>query len=106
MAISEIFEASNIPSEDVCLDTIIDMSETQGPCPTEQFIMSGLRAARGANPNLRRTILMDLAHVLGCSVDELGFMFCEPVFAANDSDPVVMPDYRRMLHEDMYAVAR
>lgn len=88
------------------MQSMIDMSETHGPCASDQFITSGLRAARGANPNLRRTILTDLAKVLGCSVDELGFMFCDPVVAANDSDPVIMPDYRRMLHEDMYAVAR
>ena len=106
MAFLDILRSSKPRSKDTCFQSMIETSEAHGPCASDQFITSGLRAARGANPNLRRTILTDLAQVLGCSVDELGFMFCDPIVAANDSDPVVMPDYRRLLHEEMFAVAR
>lgn len=104
LAATELFDASEGRSDPLSLTCVIDVSDQRGPCATEQFILSGLRAARGAHPNLRRTILTDLAHVLGCSAEELDFLFCDPVIAANDSDPVIMPDYRRMLHEDMYAL--
>ncbi|MEM7730147.1 MAG: hypothetical protein AAF311_12875, partial [Pseudomonadota bacterium] len=82
---------------------LVDAADTMPKCPSETFVLSGLRAARGAQPAHRRTILTDIARVLGCNADELGFLFRDPVVAANDSDPVAMPDYRRKLHEDMRA---
>jgi hypothetical protein len=85
------------------MTTLIAESDLPDSCASVKFVQSGLRAARVAQPAHRRTILTDLAGVLGCSPDELGFMFRELVLAANDSDPVAMPDYRRMLHEDMRA---
>lgn len=105
LASHELFVSSDKTANAQSLTCVIDVSDQRGPCPTEQFVMSGLRAARSAHPNLRRTILGDLAQVLGCTADELDFLFCDPVVAANDSDPVIMPDYRRMLHEDMFALA-
>ena len=86
-------------------DLLVEEADAPPQCASEQFVCSGLRAARVAHATNRRTILGDLSDVLGCSPDELGFLFTDPVIAANDSDPVIMPDYRRWLHEDMRVAA-
>ncbi|MGB6229295.1 MAG: hypothetical protein WBF53_04110 [Litorimonas sp.] len=72
------------------------LSSADGPQTTDTglFIASGLRAARGAQASRRRTILTDVASVLRCNPDELDFLFMDPVLAANDSDPVAMPEFR------------
>ncbi|WP_298913268.1 hypothetical protein [uncultured Algimonas sp.] len=87
------------------LDHVVEDADRCPQSISGQFVTSGLRAARGAQASHRRSILKDLADVLGCSADELGFLFLDPVIAANDSRPVEMPDYRTRLHEDMRAVA-
>ena len=63
------------------------------PCSRADFIASGLRAARHAAADTRRRILRDVAAVLGCEAGDLDFMFIAPSVAANDADPVTMPDY-------------
>lgn len=78
----------------VRLDTLLTAADTPDMNDSGIFVASGLRAARGTSAIHRRTILTDLASVLDCDADELGFLFIDPVIAANDSDPVVMPDFR------------
>ncbi|MGB3456500.1 MAG: hypothetical protein WBG08_02270 [Litorimonas sp.] len=99
----QVFKDTPSVRDGVTFDHLVAGADIPSQCASEQFVLSGLRAARVAQAAHRRTILTDLAGVLGCSADELGFLFRDPVVAANDSDPVAMPDYRRMLHEDMRA---
>ena len=80
----------------VDLDAIHAFADSAEVTDATLFVASGLRAAKGAPTPHRRLILTDLAHVLGCSADELDFL--EPALAANDSNPaVVMPDFRTTL---------
>lgn len=78
----------------VDLKTLLSEADVPDATDTGLFIRSGLRAARGAQTVQRRSILTDVAKVLDCSAEELGFLFMDPVMAANDSDPVAMPDFR------------
>ena len=75
------------------------LDEAVGPqdCEAGRFIDSGLRAARHSHRVARPAILADVAGLLECSVEDLGFLFAEPLSAANDTDPVTMPDYRNAL---------
>lgn len=70
------------------------------------FVASALRAVKGTSAPMRRTILTDIAATLSCSADELDFLFNDPVIAANDSDPVEMPDYGETLRKGHRAFAR
>jgi len=88
------------------LDIILDDADIPDLSNSGMFIASGLRAARGAQTTLRRTILNDVANVLQCSPDELGFLFMDPVMAANDSDPVMMPDFRATLQTESRVAVR
>lgn len=85
------------------IDIILDDADIPDLSNSGMFIASGLRAARGAQTSLRRTILNDVANVLQCSPDELGFLFMDPVIAANDSDPVMMPDFHATLQNETRA---
>lgn len=82
------------------LDPILDYADHPDLSDPGQFIASGLRAAQAASIGHRRTILNDVASVLGCNADELGFLFMDPVVAANDSHPVMMPDFRASMRSD------
>lgn len=88
------------------LQNLIATSDTPDLCASTSFVASALRAAKDSRVPLRRTILSDVASVLSCSADELGFLFNEPIVAANDSDPVAMPDYRDSLRDNGQAVRR
>ncbi|MFB9373577.1 hypothetical protein ACFFUB_06360 [Algimonas porphyrae] len=83
--------------EDCDLYAIHAAAEIADMTDATLFVASGLRAARGAPTIHRRLILTDLAQVLGCNPGELDFLFMEPTIAANDSDPVGMPDFRASL---------
>lgn len=85
------------------LQNLIATSDTPDLCASNTFVASALRAAKDSRVPLRRLILSDIASVLSCSADELGFLFNEPVIAANDSDPMAMPDYRTSLREGRQA---
>lgn len=76
---------------------MIDDAQSGEMCDVSAFIGSGLRAARHSKPHARRSILRDVATVLGCEAAELDFLFAAPCLAANDSDPVIMPDFRARL---------
>lgn len=80
------------------MEALLDAAEKTDLSDSGLFIASGLRAARGTSAAHRRTILTDLANVLQCGPDELDFLFLNPVMAANDSDPVTMPDFRASLN--------
>lgn len=84
---------------DIEFDVGAFLSDAQSPeiSDASLFVASGLRAAQSAPSSHRRMILTDLADVLCCSADELNFLFMEPSVAANDSDPVGMPDFRASL---------
>lgn len=79
------------------LKRLIATSDAPDTCATNSFVASALRAAKGTQVSHRRIILTDVASVLSCSADELGFLFNDPAMAANDWDPVEMPDYRASL---------
>ena len=66
-------------------------------CEPSDFIRSGLRAARYSKPHARRSILGDVASILRCEPSELDFLFTAPCMAANDTNPVIMPDFRTRL---------
>ena len=72
---------------------LYEHGQAPAPCSRADFIASGLRAARHAAADTRRRILRDVAAVLGCEAGDLDFMFIAPSVAANDADPVTMPDY-------------
>lgn len=86
--------------------SLITASDVPDLCATNSFVASALRAAKGTQSAHRRIILTDVARVLSCSADELDFLFNNPVMAANDSDPVAMPDYRASLLKGRRAFAR
>lgn len=86
--------------------SLIAGSDTPDLCASNSFVASALRAAKGTQTSHRRIILTDVASVLSCSADELDFLFNDPIMAANDSDPVAMPDYRASLLKGQRAFAR
>ena len=60
------------------------------------FIMSGLRAAVGANIITRRKILSDVSDILNCNLEDLEFLFLDfsvPVGSAKNYE-IMVPDYR------------
>ena len=67
-------------------------------CDASRFVTSSLRAARHSKGGARQPILSDVADLIGCRAEDLAFLFRTPTFAANDTDPVIMPDYRAHLH--------
>ena len=77
---------------------LIEGARSGEACEHSDFIKSGLRAARYSKPHARRSILGDVARVIGCEASELDFLFDMPCMAANDSDPIVMPDFRARLN--------
>jgi len=79
------------------LNALIETAEMRTSNQSESFVFSALRAAKGTQSSHRRTILTDVAQVLSCRAEDLDFLFNTPVMAANDSDPVAMPDYRETL---------
>lgn len=91
---------------DGSLKRLIATSDTPDLCASNSFVASALRAAKVTQVPHRRIILTDVASVLSCSADELGFLFHDPVIAANDSDPVEMPDYRASLLQGREVFAR
>lgn len=88
------------------LKRLIATSDEPDVCATNSFVVSALRAAKGTQVSHRRIILTDVASVLSCSADELGFLFNDPTMAANDSNPVEMPDYRASLLKGSRTSAR
>ncbi len=62
-----------------------------------RFVASALRAAGASRAAHRSRILSDLADMLGCADGQLDFLFDTPRGAANDRDPLIMPDYRDAL---------
>lgn len=90
------------------LKRLIATSDKPELCASHSFVASALRAAKATQVQDRTTILTDVATVLSCSADELGFLFYDPLIAANDSDPVPveMPDYRMSLLTGYEAFAR
>lgn len=85
---------------------LIATSDTAELSVENAFVASALRAAVGSQAQGRRVILTDIAEVLSCSPDALDFLFDTPVMAANDSDPVAMPDYRASLNAGRRAFAQ
>jgi len=75
-------------------------------CETNTFVASALRAANGAPSPHRRVILTEVAGLLSCGAEDLDFLFDGPVIAANDSDPVAMPDFRAALMDDRHVAVR
>ena len=77
------------------------------PQPTQagDFVQSALRAAAAMRTAPRRAVLDDIASVLGCEADALNFMFAKPTLAANDTEPVSVPDFRRHLRHPSAALA-
>jgi len=76
------------------------IAETQSE---SDFIMSGLRAANGANLITRRKILSDVSDILDCHSEELEFLFVD--FSTSHGSTkhydVRLPDYRA----ELYSVA-
>lgn len=85
---------------------LIAASDTPDASAENVFVASALRVAIGTQAPIRRVILTDVAELLSCSPDALDFLFDTPVMAANDSDPVAMPDYRASLNAGRRAFAR
>lgn len=79
------------------LRSLIDNAQAAETRIEAQFVDSGLRAAKASRSAHRSAILSDLASVLGCAAGDLDFLFDAPHLAANDRDPIVMPDYRDAL---------
>ena len=76
------------------------IAETQSE---SDFIMSGLRAANGANMITRQKILSDVSDILNCSTEDLEFLFVDfstPPGSRKHHD-VRVPDYR----SELYSVA-
>lgn len=102
-----IFRRRYKSHSDVSLKILIAASDTPDLCASNSFVASALRAARATQATYhRRIILTDVASLLSCSADELDFLFNAPIMAANDSDPVAMPDYRASLQKGRRAYAR
>lgn len=78
-------------------EQLIDGAEFPDVCETNAFVVSALRAANQTDVAHRRVILSDVAGLLSCGAEDLDFLFDGPVIAANDSDPVAMPDFRTAL---------
>ena len=79
------------------LDALLAAADGPEGCAEDDFVASGLHAARHSRGASRQAILCDVARVLGCGPGDLAFLFAAPLGAANDSDPVHMPDYRQAL---------
>lgn len=47
---------------------------SQPPSPAQSFIIGGISAAQHSDRAQKGGILSDVAHVLGCSVEALGFL--------------------------------
>lgn len=90
----------------VSFKLLIAASDKPETSAENHFVASALRAAVGTQAPSRRIILTDIAEVLSCSSDALDFLFDTPVMAANDSDPVAMPDYRASLNAGHRTFAR
>lgn len=107
MAIWEFFERRKLRKGNMCesFDQIVDDAEYPKLCNTSTFLDSALRAAKSTNASHRRVILTDVAGLLSCGAEDLDFLFDCPVIAANDTDPVMMPDYRLHLKNDRRVAA-
>lgn len=67
--------------------------------PDSDFVISGLRAAKAANPIARRKILSDISEVLSCNSEDLDFLFSDfgtPV-TSTVSYEVMVPDFQSQL---------
>lgn len=100
-------KSSKTPKErQDCIKTLIEDALSPVECSSTKFIGSALKAALSTPSPRRRSILADVADVLSCAPEELDFMFLDPVYAANDVDPVGFPDYRQTLsHDQLVLVA-
>jgi hypothetical protein len=85
-------------------EQLIDGAEFPDLCETNTFVVSALSAAKSTQASHRRAILTDVAGLLSCGAEDLDFLFDGPVIAANDSDPVAMPDFRTTLMDERRAV--
>lgn len=101
-----IFKARFQVTTPVSFKLLVAASDRPETSAENVFVASGLHAAIGMQTPGRRMVLTDVAQVLSCSADALDFLFDTPVMAANDSDPVAMPDYRASLNAGRRAFAR
>jgi len=72
---------------------------TTAPDTRADFVLSGIRAACSATPNIRRKILEDLASVMNCKAKDLNFLFSDLDMMATGSRPyeLMVPDFHREL---------
>ncbi|WP_371396856.1 hypothetical protein [Fretibacter rubidus] len=67
-------------------------ADIQPPNPEQSFIIGGISAAQHSNNAHKGGILADVAHVLGCSVEALGFLIDPSPHSNSDFD---FPDAER-----------
>ena len=69
------------------------------PQAESDFIISSLRAAVSANPIARRNILSEIAQMLGCSGQDLEFLFPDMKNLATSTQKyeVMVPDFQTKL---------
>ena len=85
------------------LQQIWDDADSPHDTQADAFLQSAFRAARSTRFDHRRAILSDVEALLRVEPGALNFMFAEPTRAANDTDPVIMPDYRDALQSSRLA---
>ena len=101
----QIFKRRYQVTASVSFKRLIALSDKSETSAENAFVESALQAAVATPGESRRVILTDIAELLSCSPEALGFLFNTPVIVANDSDPVEMPDYRASLDAGCRAFA-
>jgi hypothetical protein len=101
----QLFKKRFQATASISLNRLITISDTAEASAENAFVESALQAAVATPGQSRRDILTDVAELLSCSPEALGFLFNAPVMPANDRDPVEMPDYRASLDAGCHAFA-